>query len=220
MNKGAVPFQCILRALFCVVLFSVVYEIESFALLNKQKEYDAVVVGSGPNGLAAAITLARAGQRVVVLERNTTFGGAVRSAELTLSGFVHDLGSAVHPLGVGSPCFRSMALERHGLRWVWSPAVVAHPLDDGTGGAAGTLDCSHSRRPRRRRWGIPAYYDAAGALLESVTESVLAPSGRRATGRRWRTSGRGAATGRWLATGIRGDAQGRGGRHGGPSVGG
>jgi phytoene dehydrogenase-like protein len=98
----------------------------------RQAHYDAVIVGSGPNGLAAAITLARAGQRVLVVEARDTFGGAVCSAELTLPGFIHDRGSAVHPLGVGSPCFRSMPLATYGLRWMWPSASVAHPLDDGT----------------------------------------------------------------------------------------
>jgi phytoene dehydrogenase-like protein len=92
---------------------------------------DAVVVGSGPNGLAAAITLAQAGRSVTVLEANDTIGGATRSAELTLPGFVHDLGSAIHPLGVASPFFRSLDLESHGLRWIYPEASVAHPLDDG-----------------------------------------------------------------------------------------
>jgi phytoene dehydrogenase-like protein len=91
--------------------------------------YDAVVVGSGPNGLAAAITLARAGLSVLVQEAQATIGGGACSAELTLPGFVHDLCSAVHPLAVASPFFRSLALGQHGLEWVHSPAALAHPLD-------------------------------------------------------------------------------------------
>lgn len=94
--------------------------------------YDAVVVGSGPNGLAAAIELARNGQRVAVLEAEDTFGGGVRSAEITLPGFVHDLGSAIHPLGVASPFFSSIPLEDHGLEWIHPTAPLAHPFDDGT----------------------------------------------------------------------------------------
>jgi phytoene dehydrogenase-like protein len=94
--------------------------------------YDAVVVGAGPNGLAAAITLARAGRSVLVVEAEPTVGGGARSAELTLPGFVHDICSAVHPLGVGSPFFRELPLHEHGLEWIHPPAPLAHPFDDGT----------------------------------------------------------------------------------------
>jgi phytoene dehydrogenase-like protein len=90
------------------------------------------VVGSGPNGLAAAITLAREGRSVLVLEAAGTIGGGTRSRELTLPGFVHDVCAAIHPLGVASPFFRSLPLADHGLEWVVPPAGVAHPFDDGT----------------------------------------------------------------------------------------
>ncbi len=93
--------------------------------------YDAIVVGSGPNGLAAAITLARAGRAVLVIEGRDTVGGGMRTAELTLPGFRHDICSAVHPLGVASPFFRSLPLEEHGLRWIQPDAPLAHPLDHG-----------------------------------------------------------------------------------------
>jgi phytoene dehydrogenase-like protein len=92
----------------------------------------ACVVGSGPNGLAAAIVLARAGLEVDVFEAEPTPGGAARTMELTLPGFLHDFGSAVHPLGAGSPFFSSLPLQNHGLQWIHSPAPLAHPLDDGT----------------------------------------------------------------------------------------
>jgi phytoene dehydrogenase-like protein len=93
---------------------------------------DAIVVGSGPNGLAAAIVLARAGLSVSLLEGEDTVGGGCRSAELTLPGFVHDVCAAVHPLAAASPFMRSVPLERHGVEWVHSPAALAHPFDDGT----------------------------------------------------------------------------------------
>src|SRR5437588_10691759 len=95
-------------------------------------EYDAVVVGSGPNGLAGAITLARAELSVLVLEANSSVGGGARSAELTLPGFVHDLCSAVHPLAAGSPFFKMLPLERFGLDWIQPEIPLAHPFDDGT----------------------------------------------------------------------------------------
>ena len=95
-------------------------------------EYDAVIVGSGPNGLAAAITLARAGRSVLVLEANATIGGGARSAELTLPGFLHDVCSAVHPLAAGSPFFKTLPLERFGLGWIQPEIPLAHPLDDGS----------------------------------------------------------------------------------------
>jgi phytoene dehydrogenase-like protein len=100
--------------------------------VTERGAYDAVVVGSGPNGLAAAVELARNGRSVVVLEAEESIGGGVRSAEITLPGFVHDLGSAVHPFGHASPFFRSLPLEEHGLRWVHPPVALAHPFDDGT----------------------------------------------------------------------------------------
>ncbi|HKN74771.1 MAG TPA: NAD(P)/FAD-dependent oxidoreductase [Candidatus Acidoferrum sp.] len=92
----------------------------------------ACVIGAGPNGLAAAIVLAQAGLQVDVLEAEPTPGGAARTLELTLPGFRHDFGSAVYPLGAGSPFFASLPLADHGLEWIHSPATVAHPLDDGT----------------------------------------------------------------------------------------
>jgi phytoene dehydrogenase-like protein len=92
---------------------------------------DAVVIGSGPNGLAAAITLARAGREVIVYEAQDVIGGGTKSAGLTLPGFVHDVCSAVHPLGIGSPFFQSLPLDQHGLEWIQPPSPLAHPLDDG-----------------------------------------------------------------------------------------
>jgi phytoene dehydrogenase-like protein len=101
--------------------------------------YDAVIVGSGPNGLAAAIELAREGFSVIVLEAKETIGGGTRTEELTLPGFRHDVCSAIHPMGVVSPFLRRLPLAEHGLEWAYSPAAIAHPLDDGT---AATLELS------------------------------------------------------------------------------
>lgn len=92
----------------------------------------AVVVGAGPNGLAAAIILAQAGLKVDVFEAQPQAGGGARTLELTLPGFQHDFGSAVHPMAAGSPFFSSLPLRNYGLEWIHFPAPVAHPLDDGT----------------------------------------------------------------------------------------
>lgn len=90
---------------------------------------DAVIIGAGPNGLAAAVHLARAGAKVLVLEGNEEIGGGTRTSELTLAGFQHDVCSACHPMGILSPFFRTLPLEEHGLRWVLPTVSVAHPLD-------------------------------------------------------------------------------------------
>src|SRR5678815_5003568 len=100
--------------------------------MNRSKGYDAVVIGAGPNGLAAAITVAQAGKSVVVFEAQDSVGGGVRSAELTLPGFIHDVCSSVYPLGIGSPFFRSLPLAQYGLEWIQPPAALAHPFEDGT----------------------------------------------------------------------------------------
>ena len=98
-------------------------------------DYDAVIVGAGPNGLAAAITLAQGGLNVLVIEGKATVGGGLRTQELTLPGYSHDVCSAIHPLGMGSPFFKALALERYGLEWIQPDIPVAHPFDDGTAAA-------------------------------------------------------------------------------------
>lgn len=97
-----------------------------------KKSYDAVVVGSGPNGLACAIELAREGWVVAVLEAADSVGGATRTAELTQPGFRHDIGSAIHPMAVGSPFLSGLPLSKYGLEWISPEVALAHPLDDGT----------------------------------------------------------------------------------------
>ncbi len=99
--------------------------------MSDRSEYDAVVVGSGPNGLAAAIAIARAGRLVLVIEAKETIGGGARTAELTEPGFLHDVCSAIHPMAAGSPFLSRLPLQEHGLEWIHPPAPVAHPFDDG-----------------------------------------------------------------------------------------
>lgn len=94
----------------------------------------AIVVGSGPNGLASAVTLAREGVRVTVLEAEDAIGGGTKTSELTVPGVLHDHCSAVHPMAVGSPFLNALGLERHGLEWRWPEVHLAHPLDDGSAG--------------------------------------------------------------------------------------
>lgn len=100
--------------------------------MPNHSSYDAVVVGAGPNGLAAAITLARAGHSVLLIEAKATVGGGMRTAALTLPGFRHDICSAIHPLGMASPFFANLPLAEHGLGWIQPDIPLAHPLNDGT----------------------------------------------------------------------------------------
>ncbi|WP_214225169.1 NAD(P)/FAD-dependent oxidoreductase [Pedobacter sp. B4-66] len=101
-------------------------------------DFDAVVVGSGPNGLAAAIALQQQGLSVLIIEGKDEIGGGLRSAELTLPGFVHDVCSAIHPLAIGSPFFNTLPLEDHGLSYVFPDLAAAHPFDDGTAAVLGS----------------------------------------------------------------------------------
>src|SRR3954453_23241271 len=100
-----------------------------------KRDYDAVVVGSGPNGLSAAITMQQAGLSVLLIEGKDTIGGGMRSEELTLPHFVHDVCSAIHPLAVASPFFKTLPLEQHGLEFIYPTVDAAHPFDDGTAAA-------------------------------------------------------------------------------------
>src|SRR5262245_44160464 len=93
--------------------------------------YDAIVVGSGPNGLSAAVAIARAGRRVLVVEAHNIIGGGTRTLPLTFPGFRHDVCSAIHPLGMASPYWKTLPLDKHGLEWIQPPIPFAHPLDGG-----------------------------------------------------------------------------------------
>lgn len=136
---------------------------------------DAVVVGSGPNGLAAAVELARNGRSVAVLEAEDVIGGGTRSGDLTLPGFVHDLGSAIHPLGVASPFFGQLPLGEHGLEWIHPPAPLAHPFDDGP---AVVLERSVERTAGALGPDGAAYVRVMRPLVESVGELAPAFVGR------------------------------------------
>lgn len=136
---------------------------------------DAVVVGSGPNGLAAAIVLARAGVRTVIREAASTVGGGLRSEPLTLPGFIHDVCAAVHPLARSSPFFRSLPLHAFGLEWIESPAALAHPLD---GGRAAVLERSLEATARGLGRGGAGWRRLIGPFVDSwpaLLDDVLAP---------------------------------------------
>jgi phytoene dehydrogenase-like protein len=136
---------------------------------------EVIVVGSGPNGLAAAITMAREGWPVLVLEANEEHGGGMRTAELTLPGFHHDVCSAIHPLGVASPFLSELGLEARGLEWIESPLPVAHPL---AGGRAVALRRSLRETVEALGPDGGAYEDLLGPLVEGwqgLLERFLRP---------------------------------------------
>jgi phytoene dehydrogenase-like protein len=137
--------------------------------------YDSIVIGSGPNGLAAAITLARAGRSVLVREGAETVGGSCRSAALTLPGFVHDVCSTVQAMAAISPFLQTLPLEEHGCRLVRPPAAFAHPLDDGTAAVVeGTVDETAARLEED----ADAYRELMGPIVEawqSLAPMLLGP---------------------------------------------
>jgi phytoene dehydrogenase-like protein len=137
---------------------------------------DAIVVGSGPNGLACAVALARSGVRVTVLEAAATIGGGTRTSELTLPGLLHDHCSAVHPMAVGSPFLRTLGLERHGLEWRWPEVDLAHPLDDGSAGVmVRSIDDTVAGLDRRdgRVW--RRLFGSSAAALDELNEDLMRP---------------------------------------------
>lgn len=145
---------------------------------EKQETFDAVVIGAGPNGLAAAITLAREGANVLVLEAADEVGGGTRTAELTLPGFLHDHCSGAHPMGVLSPFFKQLPLAEHGLEWIHPPASVAHPLDDHPAALLWksvdrTADQFGRDADAYRRLFAPLLGDAEGLLADIMSAPAL-----------------------------------------------
>jgi phytoene dehydrogenase-like protein len=137
--------------------------------------YDVAVIGAGPNGLAAAIVLQQAGRSVVVYERADTVGGAASTKELTLPGFRHDLGAAVHPLGATSPLFQSLPLQQHGLTWIRPEVPLAHPLD---GGRAAVLHHSVDLTAQLLGEDGPYYQKVVGGLAgkwDRLADAVFGP---------------------------------------------
>ncbi|WCT14763.1 phytoene desaturase family protein [Mucilaginibacter jinjuensis] len=140
-----------------------------------KRDYDAVVVGSGPNGLAAAITMQQAGLSVLLIEAKDTIGGGLRTAELTLPGFKHDVCSAIHPLAVSSPFFKNLPLKKYGLEFIYSPNAAAHPFDDS---AAAVLQNSLLATATGLGADASAYQKLIQPLLTSwpdILPDVLAP---------------------------------------------
>jgi phytoene dehydrogenase-like protein len=143
--------------------------------MTSSKKLSVAVVGSGPNGLAAAISLAEAGCKVRVFEAAATAGGGTRTENVTLPGFRHDLGSAIHPLAAASPFFESRPLQNFGLEWIHSDAPLAHPLDDGT---AVMLETSLEKTASGLGSDRQAYIDLFAPLVESwlkIRDDILAP---------------------------------------------
>jgi phytoene dehydrogenase-like protein len=141
----------------------------------KNKDYDAIVVGAGPNGLAAAITLQQQGLSVLLIEGKKEIGGGLRSAELTLPGFVHDICSAVHPMAAGSPFFKTLPLEAHGLQYIYPDIAAAHPFDDGT---AAILTASVTETASLLGADQQAYLDLMQPLLKDwpkINHDILGP---------------------------------------------
>lgn len=143
--------------------------------LSTHTTYDAVVVGAGPNGLAAAITMAQAGHSVIVYEAADKVGGGSRTSELTLPGFLHDVCSAIHPLGIGSPFFRTLPLEQYGVEWIHPPAPLAHPLPDGS---AVILERSIAATGENLGDDAEAWQRLFGPICshwDAIAEGILAP---------------------------------------------
>ena len=141
----------------------------------EKRDFDAVIVGSGPNGLAAAIYLQQNGLSVLILEGKSEIGGGLRSAELTLPGFTHDICSAIHPLAVGSPFFQQLPLSDHGLEYIYPEIAAAHPFDNGT---AAVLKQSVTETAKLLGSDEQAYLKLMQPIVtdwQSIAADVLAP---------------------------------------------
>lgn len=142
-----------------------------------KKDFDAIIVGSGPNGLSAAITLQKAGLSVLIVEAKPTIGGGMRTAELTLPGFKHDICSAIHPMAMGSPFFADLPLHEHGLEFVHAPLPAAHPFDNGS---AAILSRSIEETAKPLGKDGQAYLKLIQPLVESwpkIVDDVMGPLG-------------------------------------------
>jgi phytoene dehydrogenase-like protein len=143
--------------------------------MERKTIYDALVVGSGPNGLAAAITMQQAGLSVLLIEGKDTIGGGLRTAELTLPGFKHDICSAIHPMAVASPFFASLPLNEYGLEFIQPALAAAHPFDDGT---AAFLCRSLEATAESLGLDRSTYYELIGPLVrdwDKLVGGILAP---------------------------------------------
>lgn len=141
----------------------------------EKRDFDAIVVGSGPNGLAAGIVLQQAGLSVLIIEAKNVIGGGLRSAELTLPGFVHDVCSAIHPLALGSPFFTTLPLDQHGLEYIYPDLAAAHPFDDG---AAAVLNTDLALTAKALGNDEQAYLNLIGPVVRNwpdIAPDVLGP---------------------------------------------
>ena len=144
------------------------------------RAYDAVVVGAGPNGLSAALELAREGLSVCVLEANETIGGGARTRELTEPGVLHDVCSAIHPMGAVSPFFNDIEIDRHAVEWIESPLALAHPLENGPAAIlspdfAETAESLGEDEAGYRRL-LGPFVERADELMPAVLEPIRVPA--------------------------------------------
>ncbi|MDT3405482.1 phytoene desaturase family protein [Mucilaginibacter terrae] len=142
---------------------------------HQNREYDAVIIGSGPNGLAAAILMQQHGLKVLIVEGKDTIGGGLRTAELTLPGFKHDICSAIHPLALGSPYFKTLSLSGYGLEYILPEIDTAHPFDDGT---AAVLKRSLTETAALLGADEQAYVEMIGPVIQNwphLASDILGP---------------------------------------------